>query len=345
MAARAQELAWFTDIEMDGRTLPEHEAQIARLPGTLMIDHIGKFLEPVPRRSSRRRRADAAGRERAHLCEDRVALRFIALRAAGLRGPGAARRRCWCAPRRSGWSGPATGRTRRSPSSKRPDDAAWLDLMSEWMDETTRRKMLVDNPADAVRLLSFQGPYREINEENMPKHRIAIIGLGMAVTPHAKSLVDLKDRVEVVHAFSPSAARRKAFAEKFPFPLADSLDAILGRQERRLRRNPHAAEHASRSGAASAPRPASISCWRSRWRFRPRAALALVEAAAQGRRDARRDAAASLPPRRAEAARDAARGRTRQDRQLLDRDPPVAAAELLRRGRPRHARRATAAAC
>jgi UDP-N-acetyl-2-amino-2-deoxyglucuronate dehydrogenase len=61
----------------------------------------------------------------------------------------------------------------------------------------------------------------------MPKHRIALIGLGMAVTPHAKSMVDLKDRVEVVHAFSPSAARRKAFGEKFPFPLADSLDAIL----------------------------------------------------------------------------------------------------------------------
>src|ERR1044072_9024974 len=61
----------------------------------------------------------------------------------------------------------------------------------------------------------------------MPKHRIAIIGLGMAVTPHAKSLIDLQDRVEVIAAFSPSAARRKAFGEKFPFPLADGLDAIL----------------------------------------------------------------------------------------------------------------------
>jgi predicted dehydrogenase len=61
----------------------------------------------------------------------------------------------------------------------------------------------------------------------MRKHRIAIIGLGMAVTPHAKSLIDLKDRVEVVAAFSPSVARRAAFAKKFPFRLADSLDAIL----------------------------------------------------------------------------------------------------------------------
>jgi predicted dehydrogenase len=61
----------------------------------------------------------------------------------------------------------------------------------------------------------------------MPKHRIALIGLGMAVTPHAKSMLDLHDRVEVVHAFSPSAARREAFGKKFPFPLTDNLDAIL----------------------------------------------------------------------------------------------------------------------
>jgi UDP-N-acetyl-2-amino-2-deoxyglucuronate dehydrogenase len=61
----------------------------------------------------------------------------------------------------------------------------------------------------------------------MPKHRIAIVGLGMAVTPHAKSLVDLKDRVEVAAAFAPSEARRKAFGEKFAFPLSADLDAIL----------------------------------------------------------------------------------------------------------------------
>jgi UDP-N-acetyl-2-amino-2-deoxyglucuronate dehydrogenase len=49
----------------------------------------------------------------------------------------------------------------------------------------------------------------------------------MAVTPHAKSLVDLSDRVEVAHAYSPSAARREAFAARFPFPIADDLDAVL----------------------------------------------------------------------------------------------------------------------
>jgi predicted dehydrogenase len=61
----------------------------------------------------------------------------------------------------------------------------------------------------------------------MPRRRIALIGLGMAVTPHAKSLVDLADRAEVVCAMSPSAARRAAFRSRFPFPTADSLEAIL----------------------------------------------------------------------------------------------------------------------
>lgn len=61
----------------------------------------------------------------------------------------------------------------------------------------------------------------------MRKRRIALIGLGMAVLPHARSLVDLSDRVEVAWAFSPTAARREAFAARFPFPTADSLDRIL----------------------------------------------------------------------------------------------------------------------
>jgi len=57
--------------------------------------------------------------------------------------------------------------------------------------------------------------------------RIAIVGLGMAVTPHAKSLMDLRDRVEVAWAVAPSEQRRAAFAARFPFPTAASLDPVL----------------------------------------------------------------------------------------------------------------------
>jgi len=57
--------------------------------------------------------------------------------------------------------------------------------------------------------------------------RIAIVGLGMAVTPHAKGLLDLHETVEVAYAHAPSAARREAFAARFPFPTCDSLETIL----------------------------------------------------------------------------------------------------------------------
>ena len=61
----------------------------------------------------------------------------------------------------------------------------------------------------------------------MTKTRIAIVGLGMAVTPHARGLMDLADKIEVVHAFARSETRRRAFGEKFPFPLCDDLETIL----------------------------------------------------------------------------------------------------------------------
>jgi len=62
----------------------------------------------------------------------------------------------------------------------------------------------------------------------MPRTRVAIVGLGMAVGPHAKSLVDLKDKAEVVWAMSPTAARREAFAKNFPFPTTGDLDQVIG---------------------------------------------------------------------------------------------------------------------
>jgi predicted dehydrogenase len=55
--------------------------------------------------------------------------------------------------------------------------------------------------------------------------RVALVGLGMAVTPHAKSLLDLK--VDVAYAYSPSKERRAKFREHFPFPQCDRLETIL----------------------------------------------------------------------------------------------------------------------
>ena len=61
----------------------------------------------------------------------------------------------------------------------------------------------------------------------MTRQRVAIIGLGMAVAPHAKSLQDLADRAEVAYVWSPSVGRRANFASTYAFPQSDSLERIL----------------------------------------------------------------------------------------------------------------------
>ena len=62
----------------------------------------------------------------------------------------------------------------------------------------------------------------------MSRHRVGIVGLGMALKPHLKSLEELSDRVEIAACFTPSAERRKAFAAANRHPVVNSLDAVLG---------------------------------------------------------------------------------------------------------------------
>ncbi len=146
MAARAQELGWHTDIEMDGRTLPEHGAAFARLPGTLVIDHIGKFLEPLPLDHP------AVVALMRLLDSGRTYVKITSPYDSSRSGPpgyadlaplvaelvrAAPDRLIWA----TNWPHAALG------VDKRPDDGAWLDLMREWMPDDVRRKMLVDNPA------------------------------------------------------------------------------------------------------------------------------------------------------------------------------------------------------
>jgi len=57
--------------------------------------------------------------------------------------------------------------------------------------------------------------------------RVAVVGLGMAVTPHAQSLRDLEARVEVAGAYSPTPQRRNEFAKRFGFPVTGDLDALV----------------------------------------------------------------------------------------------------------------------
>ena len=48
------------------------------------------------------------------------------------------------------------------------------------------------------------------------KHRIAVVGLGMALKPHLQSLRELSGRVEIAACYTPSEERREAFGRDNP---------------------------------------------------------------------------------------------------------------------------------
>ena len=56
---------------------------------------------------------------------------------------------------------------------------------------------------------------------------VGIIGLGPGAEPHAKSLLDLAERVEVRAAASRTLARCQAFVERFGFPTTTDIDAVI----------------------------------------------------------------------------------------------------------------------
>ncbi|SDJ02436.1 Predicted dehydrogenase [Paraburkholderia steynii] len=61
----------------------------------------------------------------------------------------------------------------------------------------------------------------------MRKSRIAIVGAGLAATPHALALNELNDEVEVVGVVGRSAERLERFANTYGFPIASSFNAVL----------------------------------------------------------------------------------------------------------------------
>jgi D-galactarolactone isomerase len=47
-AARVAPLGWTINLQFDGREMPQRKALLDSLPGKVVIDHIGRFVEPVP---------------------------------------------------------------------------------------------------------------------------------------------------------------------------------------------------------------------------------------------------------------------------------------------------------
>lgn len=61
----------------------------------------------------------------------------------------------------------------------------------------------------------------------MNRMGLAMIGLGMAVKPHALALKELTGEVEFIGGYSPTAERRNAFKAEYGLPVVDSAEAVF----------------------------------------------------------------------------------------------------------------------
>jgi D-galactarolactone isomerase len=145
LAARIAPLGWHVQLQLDGRELPHYETALARLPVPLVIDHNGKFMEPVaPEHPAFQAllRLLAGGNTWVKLSAPYETSRagpphYADVSALAKALVQANPERCLWA---SNWPHPG-----RSP---RPDTAPLLDLLLDWApDAATRERILVANPA------------------------------------------------------------------------------------------------------------------------------------------------------------------------------------------------------
>ena len=147
LMARVHPLGWHANIQLDGRELPKHEAQIKRLAGPFVIDHTGKFLDPVGTEheafKSLLRLLDT-GR-----CWVKLSAPYETSKTGAPKYEDVgrlARALVKHAPERMLWASNWPHPSARKPQP--PDDAELLDLLLDWApDEAVRRKILADNPA------------------------------------------------------------------------------------------------------------------------------------------------------------------------------------------------------
>ena len=147
MAARLAAFGWHIQFQMDGRYLHERVALLESLPCTVVVEHIGKFLEPVPvshpgfqallrltdtgRYWVKLSGAYMMSKSGPPLYEDIGVLAKALVKHAP-------ERLVWA----SNWPHPLPSRTAA------PDDAQVLDVLLDWApDEKIRNRILSDNPA------------------------------------------------------------------------------------------------------------------------------------------------------------------------------------------------------
>jgi D-galactarolactone isomerase len=147
LAGRVGEHGWHIQMQMDGRFLHEREELLAGLPGRLVIDHNGKFLEPVA--------LDHPGvRALRRLLENgRTYVKTSGVYETSKVGPPGyhdvarlAETLIRAYPERCLW---ATNWPHPSKPNDIPDDSQLADLFSVWCgSEAQRHRILVETPAE-----------------------------------------------------------------------------------------------------------------------------------------------------------------------------------------------------
>lgn len=144
VAGLVADFGWHIQLQFDGRNLPDRADVIRGLPCPAVIDHNGKFLEPVapwhPALQALLRLLDTG----------RVWVKASAPYETSCSGPPLysdvgtiAHTLVHAAPDRTVWATNWPHGGRKSI----PDDAALLDVLLDWApDDATRKKILVDNP-------------------------------------------------------------------------------------------------------------------------------------------------------------------------------------------------------
>lgn len=147
LARRVAELGWHVQLHWTAEQIVEHEALLARLPTTIVFDHLARL--PLPSGTSHPaygvvRRLAASGRVWVKLSgaylDSKVGLE-------GGYADIADTARTWAAllPTRTVWGSDWPHVT----EPRKPDTAAIFDLLGTWVeDDTARGQILVDNPAE-----------------------------------------------------------------------------------------------------------------------------------------------------------------------------------------------------
>jgi predicted TIM-barrel fold metal-dependent hydrolase len=146
LARRVAELGWHVQLHLRGEQIVEMAELIERLPGTVVIDHMARLSQPEGTRHPALgvvKKLLDSGRGWVKLSGPYLDTKIGPPRYADIKP--AARALIEHAPERCVWGSDWPHPT--EPHTK-PDDAVLFDLLQEWaLDEPTRHKILVTNPA------------------------------------------------------------------------------------------------------------------------------------------------------------------------------------------------------